>query len=217
MRAASSTWARDGLRTSPRHRHVVAIEPSDVMASQRPPTRAPAIRASAGDLPLRDGSVDAAMAVLTIHHWDEAQQRGVREMRPRRARDRVVVTFDAEVSGRMWLVADYLKEVGELDRRIFPAHQAARGVARRADGGRRPPRPARQPRLVARLVLGASRARPRSRRTWRDIGVRADAPEVVDRVVADVDRDLRERNLGPASRAPADARRVRRGASHRRQ
>src|SRR5579859_3406040 len=38
----------------PRDRHVVAIEPSDVMASERPRDRAPAIRARAGALPLRD-------------------------------------------------------------------------------------------------------------------------------------------------------------------
>ena len=38
------------------------------------------------------------------------------------ARDAVViVTYDPEVSGAMWLMADYLPEVAELDRRIFPA------------------------------------------------------------------------------------------------
>src|SRR3954465_13497437 len=104
----------------PRDRHVVAIEPRDVMAAQRPPELAPAIRASAGDLPLRDASVDAAMAILTIHHWDHEQERGVRELR-RVARDTVViVTYDPSVSGEMWLTADYLPEVTELDRRIFP-------------------------------------------------------------------------------------------------
>src|SRR3954447_23640804 len=45
----------------PRARHVVAVEPSEVMAAQRPPELAPAIRATAGALPLRDGAVDAAM------------------------------------------------------------------------------------------------------------------------------------------------------------
>src|SRR4051812_46430542 len=54
----------------PRDRHVVAIEPSDVMAAQRPRELAPALRAHAGDLPLRDGAVDAAMAILTVHHWE---------------------------------------------------------------------------------------------------------------------------------------------------
>src|SRR5688500_18800062 len=50
----------------PDDRHVIAIEPSDTMAAQRPRERAPAIRASAEDLPLRDASVDAAMAVLSV-------------------------------------------------------------------------------------------------------------------------------------------------------
>ena len=104
----------------PTDRWVLAVEPSDVMAAQRPATRAPALRADAGTLPLRDGSVDAAMAILTIHHWDAQRERGVRELR-RVARGPVVIlTYDAEVSGSMWLMADYLPEVAELDRRIFP-------------------------------------------------------------------------------------------------
>ena len=105
----------------PRDRHVIAIEPSDVMAAQRPPHRVPAIRASAGALPLRDASVDAAMAVLTVHHWDAEQERGVRELRRVARGPVVIVTFDPQVSGQMWLMADYLPEVAELDRRIFPA------------------------------------------------------------------------------------------------
>jgi SAM-dependent methyltransferase len=104
----------------PRDRHVIAIEPSDVMAAQRPPDRPPAIRATAGRLPLRDSSADAAMAILTIHHWDHEQERGVHELR-RVARDAVVIlTYDPQVSGQMWLMADYLPEVAELDLEIFP-------------------------------------------------------------------------------------------------
>jgi hypothetical protein len=45
----------------PRDRYVLAVEPSDVMAAQRPRALAPAIRATADCLPLRDGSVDAAI------------------------------------------------------------------------------------------------------------------------------------------------------------
>src|ERR1700754_4837085 len=74
----------------PSDRHVIAVEPSDVMAAQRPRELAPAIRAGAGALPLRDGSVDAAMAILTLHHWDADQERGVRELR-RVARGPVVI------------------------------------------------------------------------------------------------------------------------------
>ncbi|MBL8739512.1 MAG: class I SAM-dependent methyltransferase [Myxococcales bacterium] len=104
----------------PSDRYVLAIEPSDVMAAQRPSSRVPAIRASAGRLPLRDASVDAAMAFLTVHHWDEERERGVRELR-RVARGPVVIaTCDPRVSGEMWLMRDYLTEVAALDHRIFP-------------------------------------------------------------------------------------------------
>jgi SAM-dependent methyltransferase len=101
--------------------YVLAVEPSAVMARQRTETVPPSIRAGAGQLPLHDQSVDAAMAILTIHHWDAEQEAGVREMR-RVARGPVVIlTCDATVSGEMWLVADYMPEVAELDRQIFPS------------------------------------------------------------------------------------------------
>lgn len=104
----------------PPERHVIAIEPSDVMAEQRPRSKAPAIRASAGTLPLRDASVDAAMAVLTVHHWDDERERGVRELRRVASGPVVIVTCDPRVSGQMWLLRDYLPEVAELDLRSFP-------------------------------------------------------------------------------------------------
>src|SRR5262245_45972426 len=53
----------------PRDRYVLAIEPSDIMAAQRPRELAPAVRGDAHCLPLRDGSTDAAMSVLSLHHW----------------------------------------------------------------------------------------------------------------------------------------------------
>lgn len=105
----------------PHDRAVIAIEPSAVMVGQRPAGSALAVRAVADRLPLADGSVDAAMTVLSIHHWHPAQRAGVMEMR-RIARKRIViVTVDAMISGQMWLMADYLHEVAELDRNIFPA------------------------------------------------------------------------------------------------
>lgn len=104
----------------PRDRYVLAIEPSDVMAGQRPSQLPPAIRASADELPLRDQSVDAAMAILTIHHWDEQQKAGIREMRRVTRGPVVILTYDPNVSGQMWLMAEYLPEAAELDRRIFP-------------------------------------------------------------------------------------------------
>jgi SAM-dependent methyltransferase len=103
----------------PQDRYVLAVEPSDVMAAQRPAGAVPAIRATAAALPLRDAAVDAAMAVLTVHHWDEGQERGVRELRRVARGPVVIVSYDAAVCGSMWLM-DYLPEVAALDRRIFP-------------------------------------------------------------------------------------------------
>ena len=59
------------------------------MIAQRPPDAAPAIIATAEALPLADDGVDAAMAVLTDHHWSD-RARGLAEMR-RVARRRAVV------------------------------------------------------------------------------------------------------------------------------
>lgn len=85
----------------PAGRRVVAVDPSVRMIAQREPGSAPAVRAVAEHLPFRDGSFDAALAVLTIHHWRD-RRRGLREMR-RVARDRVVVfTWECGAAG-FWL------------------------------------------------------------------------------------------------------------------
>lgn len=105
----------------PRDRYVLAIEPSDVMAAQRPREIPPAIRGEAHCLPLRDGGVDAAMSVLSLHHWDQHQEAGVRELRRVAKGPVVILTCDPAVSGQMWLMKDYLPEVAALDNRIFPS------------------------------------------------------------------------------------------------
>jgi hypothetical protein len=53
---------------------VIAVEPSSVMVEQRPVGAAPAIRASGSSLPLPSGCADVAMAILTLHHWDDWAQ-----------------------------------------------------------------------------------------------------------------------------------------------
>jgi SAM-dependent methyltransferase len=103
----------------PIDRYVLAVEPSATMRAQRPPQLAPAIAGKAEALPLDDRSVDAAMAILTVHHWDDPPA-GLRELR-RVARDRVVVmTFDIDVLAQYWLLSDYLPEALSDDRERFP-------------------------------------------------------------------------------------------------
>jgi SAM-dependent methyltransferase len=86
---------------------VVAVEPSSVMIGQRPAGSAPCVRGVAEALPLRDAGVDAALAVLTIHHWSDVET-GIAEL-CRLARRRIVIlTWDQAVFGEFWLVRDYL-------------------------------------------------------------------------------------------------------------
>jgi len=111
----------------PRDREVTAVEPSQAMIDQRPPGAAPCVRAPAEALPFADGSFDAALAAMTIHHWDDVA-RGLAELR-RVARARVVVlTWDPEVAAESWLTAEYLPELRKLDLFRFdsPARLAER-------------------------------------------------------------------------------------------
>jgi SAM-dependent methyltransferase len=110
----------------PPDRDVTAVEPSAVMIAQRPPGAARAVQASAEALPFDDASFDAAMAVLTLHHWSDFRA-GCAELR-RVARDRVVVfSWDPTYVGRMWLGPEYFPEYSREDAEGFPslAEQAA--------------------------------------------------------------------------------------------
>jgi len=98
----------------PRDRDVTAVEPSAIMIAQRAADAAPAIQGSAEQIPLGDDSVDAAMAVITDHHWSN-RALGLAEMR-RIARKRVVaLTIDFAPRFEFWLTRDYLTEYGLLD------------------------------------------------------------------------------------------------------
>jgi len=93
----------------PGDRNVTAVEPSTVMIAQRPVGAAPAVLASAENLPFPDNSFDAAMAIITLHHWSDVEA-GLSEMR-RVARQRaVVVMFDPELEAGLWIARDYIRE-----------------------------------------------------------------------------------------------------------
>ena len=53
----------------PEDRDVVALEPFENMIALRAETAAPAHQGSAEEIPFGDNEFDAAMAILTIHHW----------------------------------------------------------------------------------------------------------------------------------------------------
>jgi SAM-dependent methyltransferase len=93
-------------------RLVIAVEPSATMRAQRPEGAAPCVAGVAGALPFADGAFDAAMTVLSLHHWPE-QRAGLDELR-RVAGRQVVLTFEPSMHSAFWVVSDYLPEVVEL-------------------------------------------------------------------------------------------------------
>ncbi len=103
----------------PAEREVTAVEPSRVMIDQRPAGAAPVVQASAEELPFEDDSFDAAMAIITVHHWADPAA-GLAEM-GRVARQRVaVLSFDPAPLAELWLVRDYFPRALEIHAGAMP-------------------------------------------------------------------------------------------------
>ena len=121
----------------PTEREVTAVEPSAEMIAQRPPGAAPVVQASAESLPFTDGAFDAALAVLTAHHWANLSA-GLKEMQ-RVARRRVVImTFDSEAPKGLWITADYFPEMLALKR---PSGASSRDLLEKLPGAAGSPVP----------------------------------------------------------------------------
>jgi len=93
----------------PAGRTRLAVDPSRAMIAQRPRGAAPCALGVAEALPLADGAVDAAMATLTMHHWND-WRRGLSEMRRVSRRRVVLLTWDPAFADALWL-GDYLPEL----------------------------------------------------------------------------------------------------------
>ena len=165
----------------PDDRTVLAVEPSAAMLRQRPHGAAPAVQASATELPFRDGAFAAALAVLTVHHWPD-RARGLDEL-ARVARERVViVTWDPRARVAFWLVDDYFPEIPAIDRRIFPTlDEFARAL------GPIDVRPLPIPHDCVDGFLGAYWRRPES---YLDAGVRGAISTFTKLADADVESGL---------------------------
>lgn len=101
----------------PPHRQVTALEPSSEMIAQRPAGAAPVVQGHAENLPFDDNAFDAAVAVLTVHHWTD-QAKGLAEMRRVAKGPVVILTYDPAFHD-FWLT-DYLPELISLDLRQMP-------------------------------------------------------------------------------------------------
>jgi SAM-dependent methyltransferase len=102
----------------PLDRRVIAVEPSASMRAQRPADR-PAIIGFAEQLPLDDQSVDAAMAMYTIHQWADLDA-GLAELRRVTRGPIVVMSGEADAFDRLW-VTDYAPELLAAEAKRTPA------------------------------------------------------------------------------------------------
>jgi SAM-dependent methyltransferase len=107
----------------PSDRTVVAVEPSAEMVRQRPAGSAAAIRAVAEALPFRNGSFDAVLTVLSIHHWADPAA-GLGELRRVARRHIVIFTLDPMAADNpagypVWL-QEYIPELARLEGPRFP-------------------------------------------------------------------------------------------------
>ena len=102
----------------PLDRRVIAIEPSAAMRAQRPTDR-PAIIGFAEQLPLDDQSVDAAMAIYTIHQWADLDA-GLAELRRVTRGPIVVMSADGAAFDRFW-VTDYAPELLAAETKRTPS------------------------------------------------------------------------------------------------
>ena len=99
-------------------RSLVAVEPSWRMIRQRPNGAASVAQASAEALPFRAATFDAALAVLTLHHWTDWRA-GLDEMK-RVANRLVIFTFDPSEVHKYWLIEAYFPEIADLDQGRCP-------------------------------------------------------------------------------------------------
>ena len=109
----------------PRDRQVVAVEPSSAMIAQRGRDASAVVRGVAEALPFGDGSFDAAMGVLTLHHWTDLAA-GLAEM-ARVAARQVLFTYEPELSRRFWMV-DYFRGATQVPSEV--RGRSVRDVAR---------------------------------------------------------------------------------------
>jgi SAM-dependent methyltransferase len=98
----------------PTNRAVTAVEPSAEMIAQRPAGAATVVQATAEALPFDDDSFDAAMAVMTVHHWPDLAA-GLAELRRVARRRLVILTSDRTAADGLW-IADYFPTAPRGDR-----------------------------------------------------------------------------------------------------
>ncbi|WP_405402278.1 class I SAM-dependent methyltransferase [Streptomyces sp. NBC_01104] len=98
---------------------ITAVEPSPAKRARRPARLATAIDAVAEDLPFAQGHFDAAMALFSVHEWDDVEA-GLREMRRVTRGPVAVLTCDPARVRDFWLY-EYAPDVLEIEAGRYPS------------------------------------------------------------------------------------------------
>jgi SAM-dependent methyltransferase len=102
----------------PSDKLVAAVDPSETMIAQRNNNENTTVyRATAENLPFASDSFDAALAILTIHHWDDWRL-GLQEAL-RVAKSKIVLFTWVGMPKEFWLF-DYFPEIEYIDKDLFP-------------------------------------------------------------------------------------------------
>jgi SAM-dependent methyltransferase len=109
--AGAGSYEPDDLAVTP-------VEPSASMRAQRPSRLAPAVDATAEELPFPDQSFDAALASVTVHQWGDLG-RGLAEVRRVTRGPVVILTFDPTSLRTFWL-AEYAPAMMERESGRMP-------------------------------------------------------------------------------------------------
>lgn len=101
----------------PLDRVVVPVEPSKHMCGQRPGSLNRPIRAVADRLPFQDNIFDAAMAILTVHHWPDPAS-ALKQVRRVTRGAVAILTFDPEAETEFWMF-DYAPEMAVVEQQRY--------------------------------------------------------------------------------------------------
>lgn len=110
----------------PPGKFITAVEPSETMIAQRNDKENTVVyRASAENLPFAPNSFDAALAILSIHHWDDWKL-GLQEAL-RVTKSKVVLFTWIGMPNGFWLF-DYFPEIETIDVDLFPTPEQLSSV-----------------------------------------------------------------------------------------
>jgi SAM-dependent methyltransferase len=188
----------------PTDRHVVAVEPTAEMRARRPVGLPPAVDARADALPFDDDAFDAALAVLTVHHWPDLEA-GLAELRRVAAGPVVVMTADPEALADLW-IAEYAPEFHAAERRRYPSIERIATAL----GGDVEVRPLRIPLDCTDGFTDSFYGRPeamlepavrRAQSAWSFVDAAAEA-RFVERLRADLDSGAWDERFAPLRTTP---------------